>query len=397
MWPFSERIDPRYKTVKTITFAGNYIFQPFTQVDPLYIRYNIIADIEDRDVFTTHELLEEKNTDKYLSTVIGCEIYQCLVPYHVHYEEDGYYSFHKIIDFGMKKMTISQETVSINSLIENIKETLYGEVFFGIKITDFVFIQAIRTSPKPKQLSLKEVKEVEGKYIALDEIRKRKIQIYDFDIITIVPIAFDNHIHIQWLYKKSLGGNLIICRRTGGFSPDRYSLTGNGDIIVDNDEPKYVYGDYEVSRGVTYSYNVNFKYKYLGFSGRKNEVEGVDPKLRHITRFQARLLEKEELEEKEEPKSSLEILKEEKKIELDKHIIEQSFNEEIDLRNIISGISSHERRKYAVDEYIEDSVKKYEEKITKEKPRLSKKEVKEKANDFRMSLEVIADNIRSGQ
>lgn len=117
VWPFTERIDFRYKTIKTIVYSGNYVFTSAAGSNPLNIEYGITADVINRDDFTIHELLDDKNKDKYLKSFVNGVIYTCLACYHVLYEKDGYPRFHKILDINTKNVVINEAPEHINNII----------------------------------------------------------------------------------------------------------------------------------------------------------------------------------------------------------------------------------------------------------------------------------------
>jgi hypothetical protein len=357
VWPFSERIDPRYKTVKTITFSGNYIFQPFTQVDPLYIRYSIIADIVDRDTFTIHELLKEEGQVKYTSTFIGCEIYQVLVPYHVHYEEDGYYTFHNIIDFGMKKMTISQENKGVNNLMLKIKENLCGQEFCGIKITDFIFISATRTTKPSKKQPLGGLKQMRGKYIDFETLRERGIKIHGTYRIKVAVVPTEDYIHIQWRYDKgflSPFGYIKVYRREHSFTEDKLSETNNGDLIADNEELTYSFADEDLDKNIYYCYTFNLKHEIANSKG--------EYKTDHIARVRIKLKESKVEEVKEPEKSPIDELKE----ELEENRVKQKIKREDKREEIVVGLDAHIEDRKVADVYIDNYEKKLEADFKKE-------------------------------
>jgi hypothetical protein len=101
----------------------------------LNIEYGITADVVNRDDFTIHGLLDDKNKDKYLKSFINGVIYTCLACYHVLYEKDGYPRFHKTLDINTKNVVINEEPEHRNNIISKIEKALCKETICGVKFT----------------------------------------------------------------------------------------------------------------------------------------------------------------------------------------------------------------------------------------------------------------------
>lgn len=148
VWPFNEKIDPRYKTIETMVYSGNYVFPSVAKGNSLNIEYDITLDVVNRDDFICHELLDDKNKDKYLKNHINGKIYSCIACYQVLYEEDGHYRFHKILDINTKNVVIGEAPEHINNIISKIENEICGITTCGVEFTRFNFKRAQEYVPQ---------------------------------------------------------------------------------------------------------------------------------------------------------------------------------------------------------------------------------------------------------
>jgi len=146
VWPFNKKIDFRYKTIKKLIYSGIYISTSFKT--NIYLEYDITLNVIDRDDFIAHELLDDKNKDKYLKNIFNVTIYSSIAGYQILCEKDGYPHFHKILDIDSKKITIAENPEHLNNIISKIENAINGITACGIKCTNFNFKRARKYSTK---------------------------------------------------------------------------------------------------------------------------------------------------------------------------------------------------------------------------------------------------------